>query len=409
MLLAHCLDSHATMKHNILFYCFILLLCLCHMTYAQHVPVLKANSNRAHIVDEPYVNVDWYLDPAARPDIYYLNTPGKLGNVTVKTDLDSVTFDTKPGRSYNLVVLLNGKDSCFIRIASYRDTLRQPRGIYKEPGANTIPFTLHGSRIYLKGLLNNSKPVNIQFDLGAGSTCVNRQSAEKLGMQFDGKTTVINTQGTNQALTSSANALTIGDINWRAVSIVQVGNMKPEEDLIIGNSLFRDKVVEIDYDRSLLIIHNQVPYYGRDYISTPVWFEQDRPKFQVVTEVGGKRYSFWFLFDTGRDATMALGSDFTAYEGLWNKLDSLTTVNGRKIVRLDAEIIGVRFPDIVTNAHDPAHPEGSRSTLVGNQILNHFNVILDNLHGLIYLKPNSRSNEPYSNYKDYLESIKKKP
>ncbi|QHS59072.1 retropepsin-like aspartic protease [Chitinophaga agri] len=396
------------MKHNRLFSSLVLLLCLSHLAHAQRVlRVIKANTDKASIIDEPYPKLDWYLDPAVRPDIYYMNVPGKPGTVTVKTDLDSFTVDTKPGRSYDLVVLLNGKDSCFIRIAALRDTLRQVRGIGKNPARDTIPFTLHGSRIYLKGFLNN-KPVNIQFDLGAGASAVNRQSAEKLGIQFDGNTMVTNTQGTNKTLTSSNNTLRIADIKWGPVKLVQVGNMQPQEDLIIGNSLFMDKIVEIDYDRSLLIIHKGLPNYSRYYSVMPVWFEQDRPRFQAVTEVGGKRYSFWFLFDTGRDATMALGSDFTAYEGLWDKLDSLTTVNGRKIVRLNAEIAGVKFPDIVTNAQDPNMPGSSRPTLIGNQVLSHFNVILDNRQGFIYLKLNSRSDEPYSDYKGYQESMKAK-
>jgi len=75
-------------------------------------------------------------------------------------------------------------------------------------------------------------------------------------------------------------------------------------------------------------------------------------------------------------------------------------------VRLDAFIAGMEFKDIVTNAADPSKPTG-RPTLFGNQILNHFNVILDNRNGFIYLKPNNRSNEPYSDYKSYLMEMSK--
>ncbi|ACU61030.1 hypothetical protein Cpin_3567 [Chitinophaga pinensis DSM 2588] len=395
------------MSHIHLF-CSITVFCLFSLTTkAQRLPIVKAGNANAVITDGAYVRLNWQLDPTARPDIYYVNVPSKPSQITLKTDQDSIRFQTKPGKAYDFIALLNGKDSCFIRIASIQDTLTQLRGRSVHPTSDTLPFVLHGSRIYLKGILNNNKTVNVQFDLGAGTTCVNRQVAEKLGLQFDGKTVVTNTQGTNETGTSSGNTLTIGNISWEAVRLTQVGNMQEGEDLIIGNSLFRDKIIEIDYDNLRMIIHQKLPAYSRAFKRQAVWFEQNRPKFQAVVVVGGKSYPFWFLFDTGRDATMALGSDFTRHEQLWQKLDSLTMVNGRKIVRLNAEIAGVVFPDIVTNAHPPDKP-GSRTTLFGNQVLNHFNLILDNREGMLYLKPNSRSKEPYSNYKDFLESIRGK-
>lgn len=395
------------MKHH---YLFFLILSLCFFTIttkAQRLPVLKAGNAHATIADGPNVRLHWQLDPKAKPDIYYVNVPYKAGQVTFKTDLDSIRFNTKPGKVYDFITFLNGTDSCFIRIASIPDTLTQLPGSNTGNVADTLPFELHGARIYLKGLLNNSKTVNIQFDLGAGASCVNRQVAEKLGLQFDGKTVVSNTQGTNETQTSSGNLLTIGKISWKMLRLVQVGNMQEGEDLIIGNALFRDKIIEIDYDKSHLIIHKKLPAYSSTFKKQTVWFEQDRPKFQAVAIVGGKQYPFWFLFDTGRDGTMALGSDFSRHEQLWEKLDSLTMVNERKIVRLNAVIAGVTFPDIVTNAHHPEKP-GSRPTLFGNQVLNHFNVILDNREGMLYLKPNSRGKEPYANYQQFLESIRGK-
>jgi hypothetical protein len=91
---------------------------------------------------------------------------------------------------------------------------------------------------------------------------------------------------------------------------------------------------------------------------------------------------------------------------LGQELLPLTIINSRKIVRLDAAIAGTRFMDIVTNAADPEKP-GGRPSLFGNQILSHFNVILDNINGFIYLKSNSRTKEPYSSYDDYLKEMEK--
>ncbi|WP_228457044.1 aspartyl protease family protein [Chryseobacterium sp. LAM-KRS1] len=261
-----------------------------------------------------------------------------------------------------------------------------------------------GSRIYFKGLLNKEKEVNVQFDLGAGTSCVSKLSSDKLQLRFTGKTMVSNTQGVNEARTSKENMLEIGDAIWNNIPLTEVGNMKPEEDLIIGNSFFRDKIIEIDYDKKLITIYNELPEKVKEFKRQDVFYEQHRPKFKAEFVQNEKKYSFWFLFDTGREGTMLIGDDFTSQDKNWNNLKELQILNGRKIVRLNAFIGGREFKDIVTNAADPLNPTG-RPTLFGNQILSQFNVILDNKSGSIYLKPNGRSKEPYADYNKYLKEV----
>ncbi len=59
-------------------------------------------------------------------------------------------------------------------------------------------------------------------------------------------------------------------------------------------------------------------------------------------------------------------------------------------MRLDAEISDTILKDVVTNAADPSGPAGHPS-LLGNQLLNHFNIVFDNLRGEICLTPNGSS------------------
>ncbi|SHM65072.1 Aspartyl protease [Chitinophaga jiangningensis] len=276
---------------------------------------------------------------------------------------------------------------------------------------DTIPFTLKGSRIYIQGILNGEMPVSMQFDLGAGGAAVNKASSERLHLNFDEKAMLSNTQGINEVRKSTDNQLTFGNLTFHHLPLVETGNMKPGEDLIIGNHLFRNKIVEIDYDKQVLLIRDTLPNHAASYQKQPVVFEQDRPKFEVTIKQNGKTYTSWFLFDTGRDGTMLLGEDFTGQGDNWNNLKELTILNGRKIIQLDATIAGVVFKDIVTNAADPTKQAPRKTTtLFGNVLLNHFNVILDNRANFIYLKPNSRINEPYSHIRDFekeMQQLKK--
>ncbi|MDQ6477273.1 hypothetical protein [Dyadobacter sp. LHD-138] len=137
------------------------------------------------------------------------------------------------------------------------------------------------------------------------------------------------------------NRLNTGVINWSGVPLTEVGNMQPYEDFIIENGFFRNPVIEIDYDKKEFIAHKKVPAKAATYTKLPVFYEQNRPKFKADITHNGKNYSFWFLFDTGRDGSMLLGEDFTSKNSHWQELQPLTIINGRKIVRLDATIAGI--------------------------------------------------------------------
>ena len=374
--------------------------------YAQNkIPVIKATSEKVLIKDGEYYQMNWQLEPAIKPDIYYVNIPAKKSVVQLTTDKEQLTIRTQPGKTYNLIVLLNKKDSCHIQISS---TLPPDLPKMKTSIDSPIhfPFKLIGSKIFFDGRING-KNVVIEFDLGAGTSVVNRNVLDKLDLAFAFHKVVSNTDGVSRERTSIDNKLTINSMEWSNVSLTEVGNMKPFEDIIIGNGFFRNQIIEIDYDTKEFVIHKTLPVKTGSYKKLPVFYEQDRPKFRAEFIQNNKKYEFWFLFDTGRDGTMLIGEDFTSIGNHWEELQPLAVINERKIVRLDASIAGIQFKDIVTNASNPSKPNG-RPSLFGNQILNHFNVIIDNKNGFIYLKTNHKINEPYFNYEGYLKEISKK-
>ncbi|SDF40140.1 Aspartyl protease [Mucilaginibacter pineti] len=385
-------------------------ICLCAAIPAgiaqTRLPLIHSGSEKAIIIDGKYVKTDWQFDPNANQDTYYVNVPRADSRVIFRTDQAELKFKTRFGREYNFLVVLNNKDTCHICISA-KDGPAVRQAVTGHSYPDTIPFMLKGARVYLAGKLNGDHAVTIQLDFGAGGAIVNKMVSEQLALQFDGKTMTSNTQGLNEARASTHNRLEIGHQQWTNLPFTEVGNMQMGEDVIIGNGLFRDKVIELDYDNKVLIVYNNLPSKAKKYRVQPVYYEQDRPKFEATIMQNNQPFNFWFLFDTGRDGTMLIGKDFTGQSDNWNKLQALMVLpDGRKIVRLDAVISGQKIKDIVTNAADPVNA-ASRPTLIGNQVLNHFNVILDNPRGLLYLKPNGRWKEPYSNYDDYLKTIKK--
>lgn len=87
-------------------------------TFSQkhRIPILKANSTSVDIRDNGQLKKNaWTISPELRPDVY--TTIHKNSTVTFFTDLDSLTFRTKPGKVIDFIILLNGKDTAYTQIA----------------------------------------------------------------------------------------------------------------------------------------------------------------------------------------------------------------------------------------------------------------------------------------------------
>ncbi|RYF37317.1 MAG: hypothetical protein EOO38_26495, partial [Cytophagaceae bacterium] len=83
------------------------------------LPLIRATSSHVAIRDGGYLNKNaWTLSPKARPDVYTADRTRKAKWVTFYTDLDSIRLRVKPGTRTDFIILLNGKDSCYTRLAS---------------------------------------------------------------------------------------------------------------------------------------------------------------------------------------------------------------------------------------------------------------------------------------------------
>lgn len=370
----------------------------------QNLPVIQASKPWVSIRDGKLLAKDvWKLSPTTTPDIYYTQVPRVERKITFITDKDSISFTTTYGKTYDFIILLNGRDRMLTRISANYEQLLNPT-VQSKPAiqsSDTIPFFMKNSRLYFKGSLNGYKNLTIMFDLGAGITCLNEQSRTKAAVKFDGHISVQNTDGTNNEPSASINSLEIGGLHWDKVPLVQIRNLADGEDMIIGNSLFRDKIIEVDYEKKIMILSDQINKDLQGYQVHDVDYFQYRPRFEVNIKVGERNYPFHFLFDTGRDGSMLIGDDFTNRYGLWNKYHSLFSFGRKKIIVIPELKIGNQvFKNIVTNANNPDYPNAKQS-LLGNKILNQFNFILDNRNGKIYLKANKYQNDNYSTYNEF--------
>ena len=119
---------------------FILTASLCFSQ--QKLPVIKATSEAATIFEAGQPLTSWTLSPQTKIDVY---TTNKLTNPTLvklKTDIDSIGFTIRPGQYKDLIVLLNGKDTCYTRLQApaVKNFQRSVPAIH-----DTIPFIINNS------------------------------------------------------------------------------------------------------------------------------------------------------------------------------------------------------------------------------------------------------------------------
>lgn len=118
-----------------------------HITFAQSLPLIHANSNLVDIKEgNTLAKGAWSIMPEANPDIFNSNKLGET--VTFYTDIDSISFKIETGVIYDFIILLNGKDSAYTQIKyepTYLEKLRMAKDYQKETEIEIPKFTYQSS------------------------------------------------------------------------------------------------------------------------------------------------------------------------------------------------------------------------------------------------------------------------
>src|SRR6218665_1289102 len=87
----------------------------------QILPVIKAKSKKVDVQDGKLLQKGvWNLTPEVRPDVYQALEPIIEKRITFYTDIDSIAFNVTPDKTYDFLIVLNGKDTCYTRISTVR-------------------------------------------------------------------------------------------------------------------------------------------------------------------------------------------------------------------------------------------------------------------------------------------------
>lgn len=355
-----------------------------------NIPFIKASSKKIKVLEDDFLQ-DGELVPGLNPDTYYFHTSRHPKKIAYYTDRDSMVFWVKTGDTFDFAIILNSRDTCYQRVTSENPNQVQYSSAKKGKVNDTLLFVLGpNNAIHLNGKINGSSVLDLIFDTGASIGVLSEEGKKKKARLHE----------------DNKNVFELGDIvinNCPATYIDYRGGLKA--DGVLGYNAFEGKVIEINYDKDILVVHHDT-YDTSGYTSTEMKWRGSAMFIEGSILLRNKKHKGLFLFDTGSKWAFSVNSAFASENGLYSAMEKMGTrrakgVDGKTIksstVKLPAlYLAGLVLHDVPTDLEQPEQSEGSLAfNILGNDVLKRFNVILDYKQGVIYLKANSLQNAAY--------------
>lgn len=267
--------------------------------------------------------------------------------------------------------------------------------------SDSIPLTINEhNTIFIKAIFNDTDTLNLNFDTGTTELILTNNTIEnKLNIKPKLYTTLYN--------------LKIGNTTYKTklYDAVLTGH---GTDGRFGWDFFKGKIVEINYDKGLMIIHSTLPKYivkDKKFTQLKIEFWEDLFFVKSSLNQSGITNTDLFLFDTGHERTAMLDNDLLLRDKF--PIEKMDTI--KKVIMKGAK--GNEIPVITTNLRSlklgkyklqnvpvqlltVSKPLKDKNThILGNEVLKRFNIILDFQSNFVFLKPNHFFDDRYIDQK----------
>lgn len=300
---------------------------------------------------------------------------------------------------------------------------------------------MKGNLISIPVKINGDKEIlNFIFDTGATSCVLDSQVAKKLNIEAISEQTSTGATGSSTYKLAEIKTLSIGGLHLSklATVLVDLAHLSKNNDKIdgiIGYSLLKHFVCEIDYDNNKLYFYNSIDEIKNIYKnSLNIELKESLPipqiKFSIKLKSGidihGK-----VLMDTGANPNFLINSNVVKQYNLVDRTDNkiqlgIKTLTGKGESYL-CSIEGIRYgehkeidvPVLMTTDQAGVNAFPNLLGILGNGILHRNNWIFDYKNLKAYYKANKYSNLDFEypcvnfdiiqkNEKMYFNQIQKK-
>lgn len=273
---------------------------------------------------------------------------------------------------------------------------------------DTIPFTLTPyDNISITTILNERDTLDLMFHTAANSVTLIKEAVERISSpNFNQKDTVKSWGGESEARYSLNNTLQIGRLRFDSLTIHENERSGRLTDGKFGPNFFNDKILEIDFDNSYLLLHTALPQKATNFEQLPLEYTNG---FMFITgqlEVEKEQLNNLFLIHTGYSGTLLLDDEFVNSNEIGGHLEvisesELQDAYGNVLKTKKAILPALHFGEAGFSDVPVGFFEGAigrqKMSVIGCGLLKRFNVMIDFEEKSIYLKKNVLSDLPYSN------------
>lgn len=283
-----------------------------------------------------------------------------------------------------------------------------------------IPFEVYNNLIIVSVKLNGIIPLKMVVDTGVRSSIItDKFITDILRLPYSRKITV---NGPGDFIILEAYVVNKVDIILQGVVGTDQSILVLQEDYLnlrnylgtevhglIGHDLFNRFIVEVDYAKKILILHEPDSYKPkRRFSAVPLLIEDSKPYIQAEIDMNdSSRFIGKFMVDTG--ASHALLINENSIENINVPELNLKTDIGRglggpisgEIAYIDkVKIDKFLFTDLIASFPDPeSYPDTVglvyRNGTIGGELLTRFKVVFDYFNQKLYLYKNSKYKKPF--------------
>ena len=264
---------------------------------------------------------------------------------------------------------------------------------------HTIPFKLtEANNLVVSCMLNETDALELMFHTANSDVVVTCDAAKRLtSIQFEKSAAISSWGGESSARVSEGNTLQLSSLSSNNVRIFEDQHSGPGTDGKFGPDLFGNRIIEIDFDQSLLKLHDRLPDIGDGYQKLDLTIENGMWFCEGTVGTQANEHAHRFLIHSGFGSSVLLDDAFVQANELQSKLkvlsesqltDSIGNVLKTQKVELPLLQIGnCEFRNVPTQIFDGAIRQ-QKISLIGGELLKKFNLIVDAPGGSIYWKPN---------------------
>src|SRR5687767_6281240 len=283
----------------------------------------------------------------------------------------------------------------------------------------SIPFEMVTRHIVVKVTVDKSRPLSFVFDTGAGKGIIDLERAGELGLSLRGRIRV------GGAGADTQTGAMVQDARWSLVSLenfsqpvslaIPLGHIAArfgnDFDGIIGSEFIKEFVVEVDYEKRLLKLHDKRTFkYNGPGESIPIEFNnQGHPHLEAeITPIDSKPVRAKFVLDLGSGGALALHSPFVNEHRLLE--GKRTTIRAIGVGGAGGQSFGKfgRVSELKIGSFKIANPttlfsqyeagafaNASLAGNIGQRIAGKFTLFLDYQNRRIIFEPTKSLGEPF--------------